>query len=332
MPSECSATTFVSKRSGRRTCPAGWPTAALGTAAAAVRTSIIMEPWQPCCPDSTDCTQIPAEGLERGAAVSYVPVVDISADPDAVGAELNEICRAAGFFQVTGHGVPGEVAERAWTAATRFFDLPPEDKLSVARPDPDYPYGFIPLAGESLSQSIADAAPPDLKEVFNAGPPVRPGPLVRRSGRGLGLLPQPVARGAAGTPGDVDGLLRRHARSRRPHDVAVRARPGPAAWVLRRPVTGQAATRCAPPTTAARVTAPLPGSSGDGPHRSGARSRGSPWAARTGPHGRAGVSFPAAVRDHRSATCWRAGPGGRRCQDATGAGALLAMGPTTSAR
>ena len=96
--------------------------------------------------------------------MSYVPVVDISADPDAVGAELDEICRAAGFFQVTGHGVPGEVAERAWTAATRFFDLPPEDKLSVARPDPDYPYGYIPLAGESLSQSIAGAAPPDLKE------------------------------------------------------------------------------------------------------------------------------------------------------------------------
>ena len=106
--------------------------------------------------------------------MSYVPVVDISADPDAVGAELDEICRTAGFFQVTGHGVPGEVAERAWTAATRFFDLPPEDKLSVARPDPDYPYGYIPLAGESLSRSIAGAAPPDLKEVFNAGPPVRP--------------------------------------------------------------------------------------------------------------------------------------------------------------
>ena len=106
--------------------------------------------------------------------MSYVPVVDISADPGAVGAELDEICRTAGFFQVTGHGVPGEVAERAWTTATRFFDLPPEDKLSVARPAPDYPYGYIPLAGESLSQSIAGAAPPDLKEVFNAGPPARP--------------------------------------------------------------------------------------------------------------------------------------------------------------
>lgn len=38
--------------------------------------------------------------------MSFVPVVDIYADPDAVGAELDEICRTAGFFQVIGHGVP----------------------------------------------------------------------------------------------------------------------------------------------------------------------------------------------------------------------------------
>ena len=100
--------------------------------------------------------------------MSYVPVVDISADPGVVGAELDEICRTAGFFQVTRHGVPEGVAELAWTTATRFFDLPVEDKMSVARPAPDYPYGYIPLAGESLSQSVVGAAPPDLKEVFNA--------------------------------------------------------------------------------------------------------------------------------------------------------------------
>jgi len=121
--------------------------------------------------------------------VPYVPVVDISGDPGALGAELDEICRTVGFFQITGHGVPGRIAEPAWTMATRFFDLPPEDKLSVARPAADYPYGYIPLAGESLSQSMTGAchvtppdpaappdlaALPDLKEVFNMGPPVRP--------------------------------------------------------------------------------------------------------------------------------------------------------------
>jgi isopenicillin N synthase-like dioxygenase len=106
--------------------------------------------------------------------VAYVPVVDISADPGAVGAELDEICRTVGFFQVTGHGIPDGVAGPAWKLATEFFDLPLADKLSVARPGPDYPYGYMPLAGESLSQSMSGAAPADLKEVFNIGPPARP--------------------------------------------------------------------------------------------------------------------------------------------------------------
>jgi isopenicillin N synthase-like dioxygenase len=100
----------------------------------------------------------------------YVPIIDISRDPDVVGAELDEVCRTVGFFQITGHGIDGGVAERAWTTATRFFDLPLGDKLRVARPAEDYPYGYIPVAGESLSQSMTGTAPPDLKEVFNIGP------------------------------------------------------------------------------------------------------------------------------------------------------------------
>jgi len=83
-----------------------------------------------------------------------------------------------GFFQITGHGVADDVAGPAWTMARSFFDLPLADKLSAARPTPDYPYGYIPLAGESLprsmAQSMAGAAPPDLKEVFNIGPPDPP--------------------------------------------------------------------------------------------------------------------------------------------------------------
>ena len=105
----------------------------------------------------------------------YVPIIDISRDRDAVGAELDEVCRTVGFFQITGHGIDDGIAMRAWTAATRFFDLPLADKLSVTRPAADYPYGYIPVAGESLSQSMAGSAPPDLKEVFNIGPVTAPG-------------------------------------------------------------------------------------------------------------------------------------------------------------
>jgi len=106
--------------------------------------------------------------------VPYVPIIDISRDPEAVGAELDEVCRTVGFFQITGHGIEEGTAMRAWTAATRFFDLPLGDKLSVERPAAGYPYGYIPVAGESLSQSVAGSAPPDLKEVFNIGPVTAP--------------------------------------------------------------------------------------------------------------------------------------------------------------
>lgn len=104
----------------------------------------------------------------------YVPIIDISRDPDAVGAELDEVCRTVGFFQITGHGLADGAADQAWAAATSFFDLPLADKLSVMCPQAGYPYGYIPVAGESLSRSVAGSAPPDLKEVFNIGPVTAP--------------------------------------------------------------------------------------------------------------------------------------------------------------
>jgi isopenicillin N synthase-like dioxygenase len=121
--------------------------------------------------------------------VPGVPVVDISADPVAVGAELDEICRTVGFFQITGHGVEDGVAEPAWTMATAFFDLPLEEKLSVARPTADYPYGYIPMAGEALSRSMEGETPPDLKEVFNMGPPARPGRAFADAGEAWSYSP-----------------------------------------------------------------------------------------------------------------------------------------------
>jgi len=106
--------------------------------------------------------------------VPYVPIIDISRAPATVAAELDEVCRTVGFFQITGHGLADGVADRAWAAATCFFDLPLADKLSVACPHEGYPYGYIPVAGESLSRSVAGSAPPDLKEVFNIGPVTAP--------------------------------------------------------------------------------------------------------------------------------------------------------------
>jgi isopenicillin N synthase-like dioxygenase len=115
-----------------------------------------------------------------GIQVPGIPVVDLGGEPSAVAAAVRTACAEVGFLQVTGHGVDPVVVDQAWHAARAFFDLPTTDKLAAARCAPADAYGYIPLEVESLNRSLDDsAAPADLKETFNMGPPVVPGrPLV----------------------------------------------------------------------------------------------------------------------------------------------------------
>jgi len=100
-----------------------------------------------------------------------VPTIDLDRDPAIVGAEFDAVCREVGFFQIVHHDFPNDIADAAWDAATAFFDLPLEERMSVARPSGGYPYGYIPIAEETLARSVGtDGAAPDLKEVFNVGP------------------------------------------------------------------------------------------------------------------------------------------------------------------
>lgn len=108
--------------------------------------------------------------------MSFVPLIDLSAaarDGDgrrAVARRIAEACERIGFFAIAGHGVPAAVVEGAWNAARAFFSLPDEEKRRVIMPRPGYPYGYSPVAGESLSYSLGDYRPPDLKETFSLGP------------------------------------------------------------------------------------------------------------------------------------------------------------------
>ena len=115
-----------------------------------------------------------------GAQVPGIPVVDLGGPPAEVAAAVRDACEQVGFLQITGHGVDPLLIERTWTTVRTFFDLPLEQKLAAARRHPDDAYGYIPMEVESLNRSMSDtAAPPDLKETFNMGPPVLPGrPLV----------------------------------------------------------------------------------------------------------------------------------------------------------
>ncbi len=108
--------------------------------------------------------------------MGLVPVIDIapyaSGGDGAAGVarQVRRACEEVGFFLITGHGVPDPVIEACWTAARDFFELPLEDRMAVAMPYAGYPYGYAPMLSETLSKSLGEDAPPDLKESFSVGP------------------------------------------------------------------------------------------------------------------------------------------------------------------
>ena len=83
---------------------------------------------------------------------SSVPVVDFSAFSYGSDVErrertaraLAEYCHLNGFVGITGHGVPMELLERAFSMSKRLFDLPLEDKLKAPHPE-----GMTPHRGYS---------------------------------------------------------------------------------------------------------------------------------------------------------------------------------------
>ena len=113
-----------------------------------------------------------------------VPVVDLGSfaggsvdDGARVVHEIDDACRELGFFSVVGHGIDAEIIDRAHSAALAFFELPLDQRMTAAKPNATYPYGYVPFSVEALNRSIGGSAPPDLKETYNVGPtdtPPRP--------------------------------------------------------------------------------------------------------------------------------------------------------------
>ncbi|HEY1721150.1 MAG TPA: 2-oxoglutarate and iron-dependent oxygenase domain-containing protein [Magnetospirillaceae bacterium] len=108
--------------------------------------------------------------------MGYVPVIDLAPAAqggdarDTVARKIAEACEKVGFFAISGHNVPQAIIDGVWTATRRFFDLPDATKRSAIMPRPGYPYGWSPVAGESLAYSLGERRPPDLKETFSLGP------------------------------------------------------------------------------------------------------------------------------------------------------------------
>ena len=110
--------------------------------------------------------------------MTEVPVIDVApflvGDPNAmaeVAAEIGHACENIGFFQIVGHGVPEEFIERVYDVSRQFFDLSETQKSVAAQPAPDQVRGWSAVGQESLSYSLDEPAPPDLKEKMDMGPP-----------------------------------------------------------------------------------------------------------------------------------------------------------------
>ena len=106
-----------------------------------------------------------------------VPVIDISGfftgEPEkmqAVSDQIAEACEFSGFFQIVGHGVDEEFISSVYDVSKEFFDLPEEEKAKCAQPSPDQVRGWSGVAKESLSSSLGEESPGDLKEKMDIGP------------------------------------------------------------------------------------------------------------------------------------------------------------------
>jgi len=99
-----------------------------------------------------------------------IPVIDLSAaEAPALAAAIDDALRGAGFFVVTGHGVPAPTIAAAFDAGHRFFALPEDtkerwhvDRWPLER---GLKRGFDPLGWQALDP----AQPPDVKESFYLG-------------------------------------------------------------------------------------------------------------------------------------------------------------------
>jgi isopenicillin N synthase-like dioxygenase len=103
-----------------------------------------------------------------------VPVIDIApflegsaAGKREVAEQVGHACEEIGFFTIVGHRVPTALTGRTYDVSKAFFDLPIPEKMKVRRAL-EQSYGYIPVEDESLSYSLGQEAPPDLKESFSA--------------------------------------------------------------------------------------------------------------------------------------------------------------------
>src|SRR5258706_2288332 len=89
----------------------------------------------------------------------HLPVIDVSSGVAGVAGEIDDACRAMGFFFVVGHDVPLELPARLDHLAREFFALDDAVKAKIAMQLGGRAWrGWFPVGGELTSGQ------PDMKE------------------------------------------------------------------------------------------------------------------------------------------------------------------------
>nr|XP_043627013.1 2-oxoglutarate-Fe(II) type oxidoreductase hxnY-like [Erigeron canadensis] len=95
-----------------------------------------------------------------------LPMIDLSSsDRISTANSIRQACMDHGFFYVINHGVEVKLLQNVFDESSKFFSLPVEEKMKVARKGD---VGFAPLYAENLDPSTTSKG--DLKETFHIGP------------------------------------------------------------------------------------------------------------------------------------------------------------------
>ncbi|OBF59728.1 oxidoreductase [Mycobacterium sp. 852002-53434_SCH5985345] len=96
--------------------------------------------------------------------ITTLPVVDLRTSTAQLRRGLREAAHEVGFFYLTGHGVPGELAGRLLPAARRLFALPQAEKDAVAMVHSPHFRGYTRMGGELTRGQV------DWREQIDIGP------------------------------------------------------------------------------------------------------------------------------------------------------------------
>ena len=102
-----------------------------------------------------------ARGRNAHASTGEIPRIDVTSlinggAIDEIAAQIDDACRAHGFFTVVGHGVDPTMQERLEDASRTFFALDAAEKAKVAMARGGRAWrGWFPVGGE-LTAGVAD--------------------------------------------------------------------------------------------------------------------------------------------------------------------------------